>query len=546
MVKRWPRIWHCLILPALLLGLTGVVLGFYYETNDDLAIIQLLRGNTAAAPVTNLHLYFHGLAWVLAGLFRLLPMVPWFGVLLYGLLYGALVLTFAVLDRLVRHRVAPGFVTALLVLFYGMAWIEHAMWFNYMRVPLLLAGAGLLYAAQRPEQFRARLIGVLAFGISWLIRPSAADLALLLVVPGVLWLAGRRGLPVLGVAVAWALVGGVAASLLRGNEATTFRTLDVLKSNVNDYQLYRPIPRTPADSLGVQAVEQWMLGDSTLVNEAFFSRAYVPDVRFFTQQALPEKLRETAMQLVRNYFPVLMLLLALQVWVAASPRMGGRSKFWLLQGAFLLSLFGLGALLKLPSRLALPILDLWVLTNLVFLLRDSRRPVSQEILSLLLVLLLAAAPYSYKLWHRYITLQAEQQSGRRALARFRRLTYPARIVVTDAVDAAYKSQNPLQVHTIGSAYLKTCLTLTGWPTLDPSQPRLRQRLTGTRDFAESLRGLARRRAAVKWYLTPATAQLLNRHLAWRQQTGQPRLTLRTRQPVSARNDLPRVYIPVFE
>jgi hypothetical protein len=94
-----------------------VVLGIYYETNDDLAIIQLLRGNTAAAPVTNLHLYFHGLAWVLAGLFRLLPAVPWYGVLLYTLLYAATALTFAVLDKLVRHRVAPELVTVLLVLF---------------------------------------------------------------------------------------------------------------------------------------------------------------------------------------------------------------------------------------------------------------------------------------------------------------------------------------------------------------------------------------------------------------------------------------------
>ncbi|ALD21080.1 hypothetical protein [Hymenobacter sp. DG25A] len=530
----------------MLLVLTGVVLGFYYETNDDLAIIQLLRGNTAATPVTNLHLYFHGLAWVLAGLFRLLPNVPWYGVLLYGLLYAATALTFAVLDRLVRHRVAPGLVTLLLVLFYSMAWVEHAMWFNYMRVPLLLAGAGLLYAAQRPEQFSARIIGIVAFGLSWLIRPSAADLALLLVVPGVLWLGGRRAVPVLAAAVAWALIGGLAAGLLRGPEASTFRTLDVLKSNVNDYQLYRPMPRTPADSLGVQEVEQWLLGDSVLINEAFFSRVYVPDARYFTQEVLPQKLLLTASQLVLNYFPVLFLILALQVWVATSARMAGRGRFWLLQVAFLVLLFGLGSMLKLPSRLALPVLDLWVLTNLVFLLRDSRRPVNHEILSFLLVLLLAAAPYGYKLWHRQTTLTAEQLRGRRALARFRRLTYPASVVVTDAVNTTYKSQNPLRVHTIGSAYLKTCLNLTGWPTLDPSQPRLRQRLTGTRDFTESLRVLARRRAAVKWYLTPGTARLLNQHLAWRQQKGQPRLSLRTRQPGPEKNELPRLYIPVFE
>ena len=65
------------VLPAVLLALTGALFGYYYESNDDVAITQVVRGETAIGPVPNLHLYFHGLSYLLAGLYRMSPAPPW-------------------------------------------------------------------------------------------------------------------------------------------------------------------------------------------------------------------------------------------------------------------------------------------------------------------------------------------------------------------------------------------------------------------------------------------------------------------------------------
>ncbi|UOQ68118.1 hypothetical protein [Hymenobacter volaticus] len=146
-----PQLFRRVLLPALLLLLAGWGLGCYFETNDDPVIILLLRGTAAGAPVTDLHLYFHGFSTLFARLYQLFPEVPWFGVVLYALLYVATVLVFSVLDQLLIGRVSPTKVTWLLVLFFLVAWLEHGLWFNYSRVPVLLAGTGILFAAQRPQ-----------------------------------------------------------------------------------------------------------------------------------------------------------------------------------------------------------------------------------------------------------------------------------------------------------------------------------------------------------------------------------------------------------
>ncbi|WP_133273158.1 hypothetical protein [Hymenobacter radiodurans] len=137
-----------------------------------------------------------------------------------------------------------------------------------------------LFAAQRTDRGWAIVVGLVAFGAAWLIRPSAAVLGLLVAVPGGLWLGQRRGTYLLASALLLAGVGGFFLTVTRSPEATRFRVLDVLKSNLNDFQLYQPQPKTTFDTLGVQAVSHWILSDSTLVNEAFFQRTAPPMLTF--------------------------------------------------------------------------------------------------------------------------------------------------------------------------------------------------------------------------------------------------------------------------
>ncbi|MBD2716994.1 hypothetical protein KBK19_18255 [Microvirga sp. STR05] len=508
------KLFRRVLLPALLLLAVATGLGSYFETNDDAAIMQLLRGTTAAAPVSTLYLYFHGLGAALAWLYQAMPAVPWYALLLYALLYAATAGAFTFLDRLLVGKLPAGWAALLLTLFFLVAWLEHGFWFNYVRVPILLAGVGVLCAAQRPQSRWALCWGLLAFALSWLIRPSAALLGLLAAAPGAWWLAGRRALPVLGGAVAWAITGAVWLQLTWSPAAATFRRLDVLKSNLLDFQLAAP-PATSlsaTDSLGLAAAQQWLLADSTLVNEGFFARAApLPGPRYFLTHIAPAKLSQALPQLVRDYFPLLLLLLA-SVLLQAGRGVPQKKSFWLLQAGYVGLLLALAAVLKLPPRIALPLLDLWVLSNLAFVLA---RPAAarQAPWSILVVLAVAFVPYAYKTWHRRTTLVQERQRNQAERQRLFALVHqpPAslpELILSDAFEATYKAESPFAEHSL----VARRLTVAGWTTLHPSQAAWRQQLTGTRNFAEGLRRLAQR-TDVGWILTLGSARIFNYQLA---------------------------------
>jgi hypothetical protein len=507
-----------LLLPLLLLLASGLGLGCFSETNDDLTIVALLRGISAAAPVTDLHLYFHGYAALWSRLYAVYPLVPWYALTLYALLYGATVLTFAVLERVLRPRVSLGQVLVFLGLFFAVAWLEHGFWFNYVRVPILLAGAGVLFAAQRAPARWALVAGLLAFGLAWLIRPSAAVLGLVAALPGAWWLARWRALPMVAAAVAWAAVGALWLNLTWDSDEVAFRRLDVLKSNINDYQLYHPQPRTAPDSLAMAEVQHWMLNDSTLINESLFSRAAPFDVAYFLQHTAPGKLAVLLKQLGRDYFPLLLALAVVAYQVSYSPQRQPRREFWLVQLGFAGLLLLLGVGLKMPPRLALPLLDFWLLANLIYLWQHTRGALGHSLFKVGAVLLLMAVPYGYKTWHRHTLLMQEQHAN---TAQRRLLLGPAgaaQLIVSDAVEVTYKSASPFADPVFGSSV--QVVSLMGWQTLDPSQSAFRQHLTGVREFSPAIRQLATR-GNVRWMLTPAGAALLNQHLQLKRSTGSP-------------------------
>jgi hypothetical protein len=503
------RFLRVVLLPALLLLVTAAGLGCYYETNDDLSITLLLQGSTAAAPVTNLHLYFHGLAPLLAMLYQAFPAVPWYGITLYSLLYLATGLAFAVLDKLLRGRLSGPQIVVLLLCFYSLAWLEHGLWFNYVRVPVLLAGSAVLLAAQRAGRRRILAVALLALVLAWLIRPSAATLGVLAAVPGALWLAGRRGASLVGGAGALLVLGSLGLLLTRSPEAATYRTLDVLKSNLNDYSLYQPAPRTATDTLGMRALTHWAFGDSTLVNEALFQRATRLSMPYYLTRVAPGKLALLGSLLARDYFALLILLALSWLLVAWSPRYPQRCGFWLGQLLFLGLLLGLGMVLKLPPRLGMPLFSLWALSNLAYLLRDTRRTLprlSPVVFALLTLLLLA---YAFKTVHRVQVLRQERARGLAVLLPLQAASRQGKVLVTAGLETAFKAQSPFVVLHFAP---HSMLALTGWPTLDPSQPVLRQRLTAARALGPALARLAAQ-PRCQWWLSPEIVPWLSAYLA---------------------------------
>lgn len=542
-----PRL-RIILLPLLLSAATVLGLGSYTETSDDQTLAWLFSGVLALEPVASVPLYMHGYGHVLAAAYAAAPAGPWLGLLLGALLAAATSLFFAVLDRLLRPYLRPGALAALLTLFFGLAWLEHWLWFSHGRVALLLAGGGVLFAAQRPARRGALLLALAALAAAWLVRPSLAVLGAAAVVPAALWLAGswRRARPVLSSAALGLLL---ATSILHWQQTpaeTRAQRRDAFFARVLDYNQLRPQPRTPADSLGTAAVGLWLLGDTTVVNEGLARRAYqFEGFEFFLREA-PAKLRLRLGLLARDYFP---LLLALAATAAAGMRRRGPNRgFWLVQAAFAGGLLLLAGLLKLPPRLALPLLDCWLLTNAVFWLQPQPqaglrkasapasapngdgfgRPVSPLVRGLgAVAALLAVGLYGAKTWHRHQVLAREQNRHEYVLRQIARLG-SRQVRVLAGTNDFLKSLSPFCAYTLGPGPV---LLLTGWNAHDASQAALRQALGGSPDQTECLRHLSQLAsygpdAQIHWVLTPEAALWLSRRFRF----GGPRLLLSPEAP----------------
>ena len=513
------------LLPIGLVLATVAGLGSYYEASDDTSIAWLFSGVLALKPVTSLPLYFRGFGRVLAAAYTAWPGVAWFGLLLSALLAAATVMLLAVLDRVLRPYLRPWPLALVLAGFFGVALLENWLLFSYVRVALLLAGASVLFASQRPGRLAPLLVGLVGLGAVWLMRPSLAVLGFGATLPAALLLAGglRRAAPLLLSAALVLVIATGTASLLRTPTETHTQVLDGYFARILDFDQLRPQPRTPADSLGTAAVALWMMGDSTVVNEALCRRAYVFDAPDFWGREVPAKLWLRAGLLVRDYFPLLMALVATAgVWLR---RRGRSAWFWVVQSGFA-GVFGLFAgVLKLPPRLELPLLVFWLLTNLAFLLVNNpteiirhngarRNPLLVAVATLVLLL------YGAKTLHRRQVLGQERARHELALQTINRLG-AGRIRIMAGTNDLLKSLSPFQTYAPGPGAV---LQLTGWPSHDASQGRLRQALSGTPDQTECLRRFAQRppsgpQPQPLWVLTPETATWLSRRFSFNKGSG---------------------------
>ena len=477
---------------------TVLGLGSYYEASDDTALAWLFSGVTAAAPVSSVPLYFHGYGQALAALYAAAPGLAWFGLLLGVLLGAATAFAFAVLHRLLQPYLQPKGLVLALAGFFVLAWLEHWLWFSYVRVALLLAGAAVLYAAQRPASRRALALGLLGLGAAWLMRPSLAQLGFGAVLPAALLLAGgwRRAVPLVASGALLLVLAAVGGAMSRTPAQAHTQQFDGYLARILDFNQLQPSPRNAVDSLGTAAVSQWMLGDSVMVNAGLCERAYRFDARHFVMQEVPAKLATRVVLLGQDYFPLWLALAASAWWV----RPDRRGWFWLVQAGFAGVLLLFAGVLKLPPRLALPLLDFWLFTNLALALPVPRatpygdRPGAAPLplapagprRAALAVLSIAALLYGAKIWHRQRVLSAERHRHEQALAAIDSAGM-GRVRILAGTNDLLKSLSPFRLYTPNAGQV---LMLTGWPSHDASQRRLRHKLSGGTDQTECLRRLA--------------------------------------------------------
>ncbi|MGV3502473.1 MAG: hypothetical protein ACO1O1_02115 [Adhaeribacter sp.] len=519
----------CLGLPLLLFGLTYVLTGCYFETNDDQIITLMVRGLSIQPALSDLSLYFFGFSQLLVWLYATLPALPWYGLLLYSGLLAATGLAFWLLLHTFRY-LKPWQRWALLIAFYICCWLEHVMWFNYLRVPLLLAGTSFLYfvRSQRPEQafrWEPALLSGLLFVAAWCIRPSAALLGLLVVAPAALLLGSgsrrRQGMPLLFFGI---LAGGLLlwGQVRQSSAARQYQQLDWWKSAVLDYGIYEPRLSTAADSLAYAAIGHWLLADSQVIHEDFFRRHGRIYAGFIARQA-PQKLRVMGEALGRDQFMLLLLASGLLAWQGRAGQPARR--FLLAYGAyFVLLLLGLGLLLKLPPRVLSSCLSLFVLVLLLCFSRPTSLPSRKACLLAAGVLALAGLAYLAKVSHRAQFQRQRQAANEQVLGEVARLSW-GRTLVYSALPDYFRSLSPFRNYELGAARL---IPLTGWSTPDPAYRRYYRQQTGQQSFAAAVQALAQREG-VLWLMEPEFALFLARYL--QQLHGRPLSLVKKESPL---------------
>lgn len=516
--------------------------GSFFETGDDQHFAFLFSGATAAGPQPVLAQYFHGLGHGLAAAYTLAPLVPWYGLLTGLLLLAATLMFFRVLYQQLRPYLQPGPLAGAIVLFFLLGWLEHWQWVSHVRVAALLGLGGLLLWAAPGSRWRW-LPGLAAVLLGCLIRPSAAGLGLLAALPAAAWLGWRaetgwRVARSIGAALGvWlAVQGGLSATATPG--AAQFRSLDSRLALALDYQLTRPMPRTAADSLTVAAVDTWLFSADTLVNSAALDRIYRFDAPYFLTQKLPAKLTQRLTLLARDYFP---LWLALAVAAGFSGRLPlpKRRWYWLTQAYFGGAVLLLAGVLKLPPRLALPLLDGWLLATLAALLGPG--PVATFTawgqgwrLSFIGIGVLVVGLYAAKIGHRTQVLRAENQQHTEALRQLRhdrttqedmhphiaadeRSDYalyldPVRLrqpLVLGGADDLFKSLSPFRRYSLGP---QPVVLLTGWPAHEAGPRQLLRRVSSHATQQQGLWQLAYEGDEVSWLLSDEVAPVLARQL----------------------------------
>ncbi|WP_460675840.1 hypothetical protein [Hymenobacter coalescens] len=520
--KKWARIFG---LPAVLMGLQGLMGGFHYESNDDLIIDLLLRGISGPEPVANLHLYLHGWSQLLAALYMALPAVSWYALMLYGLLYLALVNSFYVLEELSNERLRPLELLLVEVAFWAATYFLHAVQINFTRPAILLgAAAGLLLFAPRAGGRRASTTTYvwagLALAAAWGVRPAAAELGLGLTLPLVLWQGRRRGTQTVAFAGVLLLTLTGLQRLTAPPTADYYRQMDLERAHLFDYRTTELSVHNAQDSLAYQSlIPHQGINDTLLLNQSFFQRCARPVASPLDVESYSDSLVTAVGSLLLRLNPCLLAVLGCWLAVGQALRRGRlqwRSwpvlVFWTYQVGFA----GLFLLLvpHLPLRVLQSIVTVYTLVNLVLafglLLPEFTwprlRPVQRHwALGSALAVLALWLGVNGQLWQRLNRnkqLHSEYLQALRAEA-------GRGVVVEQGLHGAFVHLSPFASYELLAFY--KIMSLTGWNAFDPSQPRLRQVLTGTRDLPLTLQQL-NQRPSTTWLLLPDFAPFLEHYL----------------------------------
>lgn len=503
--KRWQR-GIVYLLPALLIFLTIIVSGCYFQTTDDTTLTLLVQGLITSRPVDSPHLGLHGVGYLLTALYKWYPKAPWYGIVLYSALYLALVLNVSLLHRLGRRILSNAQLASVITGLYLMAWAYPVFWFTYTCVALLLAaGAFLAYVFDAkeagPRHIRQATLYTFSYLLALCISPSAALLGVLLTLPGAVRVSAARTLDfknLVSSVVPFVLVSVVffsATVLTRSEQEVGFDRLVERYFDLNRYKLYQfrsqglNDPPITARTYAVKdAIRTALLGDRLAVNESFFARSGDIDWYQFVRKALREKLRDLAGRTIGSYFLMLVTNAALVAYCYFKLHSPTRRRLLLaMQVWVLLLVLFIGSVWRL-TELAGAILALHTMVNLTFMLRHRRfrRPKVPVWAWALFGILFTT--HLVRASARAFKLAAEQNKNELYLDSLDQ-RFHGQLLVGVAFEQYFSSLSPWEKYQFKQNRL---LLLTGWPTMAPEFRDYLQDLTGKTEFSQAMEALTAR------------------------------------------------------
>ena len=148
-LKRHIDLVLALVAAVILWTVLGVAFDYYYELNDDVLIKDIIAGVYTGLPDGHNNQMMYPISILLAGLYRLLPSLPWFGLFEIGCFIAAFIMITSCLSSLVasvRSKCAVSVLT--LLTFFGLYTWELVM-LQYTVVCGILCAAAAVWLYTR-------------------------------------------------------------------------------------------------------------------------------------------------------------------------------------------------------------------------------------------------------------------------------------------------------------------------------------------------------------------------------------------------------------
>jgi hypothetical protein len=384
------RYFNIILLPAILFLASYLLFGFYFETNDDLVMSLLLRGDLQPqggfAELSKLFLF--KIALIYHFLYQIIPSLPWYGLSLLFFNFIACINIFYITDKLLTKYFNKYFITIILTCFYFIIFIENNIEINYSRTSIMLAGSSLmLIFLNLTKDIDVKLnkfviVQFILLIISLLIRPMGGFLSSLIVSPAIIFFAinsnkTRKLFYYLVSVYIIILMLYSYTQFIKPVEEKTYLDNLLKVANFMDFGIDNTEDKINLqDSIKRQAVKNLFISDTKIINTEFLDKISSSNL-FSINKIIPVRIKSAVIYSALTafkYYPgvTLFYLFTFVIIIYVNYKKIKYDFIFVLfiQFIFIMAVLSISVLMKLPDRVFFPLAGLMITCN-IFLLNFS-------------------------------------------------------------------------------------------------------------------------------------------------------------------------------